>query len=133
MGDRARGAFTASQVSAGRKNRLSIEIYGTKCGVAWDQERPDELWIGHRNSQQPDHHQGSVPAEAGGARLRRSAGRTQRRLRRHLQAGIPPLLSKGGGSSAPVEYPTFAEGLHGMKLLQKVIESNKKRGWVDTD
>ncbi len=50
MGDRARGAMTASQVSAGRKNRLSIEIYGTKSGVAWDQERPDELWIGHRNS-----------------------------------------------------------------------------------
>src|SRR5215467_13198597 len=50
MGDRARGTFTASQVSAGRKNRLSIEIYGTKAGVAWDQERPDELWIGNRNT-----------------------------------------------------------------------------------
>src|SRR5512133_208498 len=50
MGERARGAFTASQVNVGCKNRLSIEIYGTKCGVAWDQEKPDELWIGHRNS-----------------------------------------------------------------------------------
>ena len=50
MGDRTRGAFTASQVSAGRKNRLSIEIFGTKCGVAWSQERPDELWIGNRNT-----------------------------------------------------------------------------------
>src|ERR1700691_5810178 len=50
MGESTRGAFTASQVSAGRKNRLSIEIYGTKSSVAWDQERPDELWIGHRNS-----------------------------------------------------------------------------------
>src|SRR5580698_9672880 len=47
---RARGAYTASQVSAGRKNGLSIEIYGTKSGVAWNQERPDELWIGHRNT-----------------------------------------------------------------------------------
>ncbi len=36
MGERARGAFTASQVSAGRKNRLSIEIYGSKSSVAWD-------------------------------------------------------------------------------------------------
>ena len=50
MGNGARGVFTASQLSAGRKNRLSIEIYGTKAGVAWDQERPDELWIGQRNS-----------------------------------------------------------------------------------
>ena len=50
MGDRTRGAMTASQVSAGRKNGLSIEIYGTKASVAWNQERPDELWVGHRDS-----------------------------------------------------------------------------------
>src|SRR4051794_15807637 len=50
MGEGARGAMTASQVSAGRKNHLSIEIYGTKSSVRWDQERPDELWIGQRNS-----------------------------------------------------------------------------------
>src|ERR1051326_4765045 len=50
MGDRTRGAFTASQVSAGRKNRLFIEVCGTKGSVAWDQERPDELWVGQRNS-----------------------------------------------------------------------------------
>ena len=50
MGERTRGAFTASQVSAGCKNRLSLEIYGTKGSVAWNQERPDELWIGNRNT-----------------------------------------------------------------------------------
>jgi predicted dehydrogenase len=37
VGEKTRGAFTASQVSAGRKNRLSIEIYGSKSSVAWDQ------------------------------------------------------------------------------------------------
>src|SRR5581483_4766071 len=34
LGDRARGTMTASQVSAGRKNGLRIEIYGTQAGVA---------------------------------------------------------------------------------------------------
>ena len=48
MGE-ARGAMTVSQISAGRKNRLVLEIYGTKAGLTWDAERPDELWIGHRN------------------------------------------------------------------------------------
>ena len=43
IGDHARGAMTASQVSGGRKNHLSIEIYGTKSSVHWNQERPDEL------------------------------------------------------------------------------------------
>src|SRR3984957_6839914 len=49
IGDRARGAFTVSQMSAGRKNRFTIDIYGTKAGVSWNQERPDELWIGKRS------------------------------------------------------------------------------------
>src|ERR1700761_1472049 len=48
--DQARGAMTASQVSAGRKNGLVLEIYGTKGGAAWHQERPEELWLGHRDA-----------------------------------------------------------------------------------
>ena len=46
---KACGAMTASQVSAGRKNGLVLEIYGTKGGAAWRQESPDELWLGHRD------------------------------------------------------------------------------------
>ena len=46
---RARGALTINQVAAGRKNRLLMEIYGTKCGLAWDGENPNELWIGRRD------------------------------------------------------------------------------------
>ena len=46
----ARGAMTVSQISAGRKNRLFLEVFGTKSGVAWNSEVPDELWIGERNS-----------------------------------------------------------------------------------
>jgi predicted dehydrogenase len=50
LGDKVRGAMTASQIATGRKNRLSIEIYGTKGSFAWDAEKPDELWIGRRSS-----------------------------------------------------------------------------------
>ena len=39
LGDRTRGSMTVSQISAGRKNRLSMEIYGTKGSVTWDQWR----------------------------------------------------------------------------------------------
>ena len=92
MGDRTRGAFTASQVSAGRKNRLSLEIYGTKAGVAWDQERPDELWIGHRNSPNQIIIKDPSLLKERARPLRRPPRRSQRRLRRHLQAGVPALL-----------------------------------------
>ena len=112
MGDRTRGAFTASQVSAGRKNRLSIEIYGSKAGVAWDQERPDELWIGHRNSRQPDHRQGPVAAEGSARALMRilpgghSEGYddTFKQVFRRFYRSIDD-------PSAEPEYPQFADGL----------------------
>jgi predicted dehydrogenase len=45
----ARGVLTVSQVSAGRKNRLYFEIDGSKSSIAFESERPNELWIGHRD------------------------------------------------------------------------------------
>src|SRR5262245_60603782 len=44
----ARGVLTVSQVSAGRKNRLSWEIDGSESALAWASEEPEELWLGHR-------------------------------------------------------------------------------------
>ena len=41
-------------------------------------------------------------------------------------------LLKAADPAAPVEYPTFEDGLWGMQLLEKVLESVAKRGWVDT-
>ena len=49
VGERGRGVMMVSQVSAGRKNRLAIEVNGASGSIAWDGERPNELWIGHRN------------------------------------------------------------------------------------
>ena len=31
------------------KTILPSQIFGTKASVAWNQEQPDTLWIGHRN------------------------------------------------------------------------------------
>jgi len=42
------GALTVSQVSAGRKNGLTVEIDTEDASYAWHQEEPDEIWIGRR-------------------------------------------------------------------------------------
>ncbi|MBL8216927.1 MAG: Gfo/Idh/MocA family oxidoreductase [Bryobacterales bacterium] len=131
LGDRARGCYTVSQMSAGNKNRFEIEVYGTKSGVRWNQERPDELWIGNRNSpnqiivKDPSLLKG--PA-AGFADL--PGGHSEGYDDAHKQV-FKRFYAKVADPSAPVDYPTFAEGLWGMHLLGKVIESNAKRGWVD--
>lgn len=47
--DGTKGAFSVSQVSAGRKNRLSFELNGTEKSTFWNQEEAEKLWIGYRD------------------------------------------------------------------------------------
>ena len=44
----ALGTAMVSQMAAGRKNRLAVEVMGTDASVAFDQEAPDTLWLGQR-------------------------------------------------------------------------------------
>jgi predicted dehydrogenase len=130
LGDSARGAFTASQVAAGNKNKFAFEIYGTKSGVAWNQERPDELWIGNRN--EPNRILIKDPSmllgpAAGFADL--PGGHSEGYDDAHKQL-YKRFYRRVADPSAPVDYPTFEDGRRGMVLLEKVVESAKKKGWV---
>ena len=49
MDDGCAGAFTVSQVSPGRRNGIAFEIATRVASLAWDQEHPNELWIGRRD------------------------------------------------------------------------------------
>lgn len=131
LGDRARGAFTVSQISAGNKNSFRIEIYGTKSGVSWNQERPDELWIGHRNA--PNQVIIKDPSlliggAAGFADL--PGGHSEGYDDSHKQL-FKRFYRRIADPSIAIDYPTFADGLRGMKLLEAVSESSEKRAWVD--
>jgi predicted dehydrogenase len=50
FGNGAVGNFFACQLCAGHKNDLRIEINGSGCSLAWEQQQPNELWMGHRGS-----------------------------------------------------------------------------------
>jgi predicted dehydrogenase len=131
MGARTRGSVTASQVSAGRKNRLSIEIYGTKSSIAWNQERPDELWVGHRDAgneifiKDPSLLKAQARSYAdlpGG----HSEGYddTFKQLFRRFYASI-------GVTESATEYPQFGDGLRQLTILDAVLQSHHTRGWID--
>lgn len=131
LGGRARGVYSVSQVSAGCKNRFEFEIFGTKGGVRWNQERPDELWIGDRNA--PNRlvvKDPSLLKPQAAAYADLPGGHSEGYDDAHKQV-FKRFYAKVADPSAPVEYPTFADGLWGMKVLEKVIESNQQRGWVD--
>ena len=131
LGDRTRGAFTVSQMSAGRKNMFTIDIYGTKAGVSWNQERPDELWIGQRNSANQILIKDPAllyPKAAAFADL--PGGHSEGYDDTHKQV-FKRFYARVADPATPVEYPTFQDGMWGMHLLEKVAESSKKRGWVE--
>ena len=133
LGARARGAFTVSQMSAGRKNNFTIEIFGTKAGVCWNQERPDELWIGHRN--QPNEvivKDPSLLDARAAAFASLPGGHSEGYDDTHKQV-FQRFYARVADPSAPEDYPTFADGLRGMRLLEKVQESARARAWVKCD
>ena len=46
----ARGSLKVGQVLPGHKNDLQIELNGRAASLRWEQERQNELWLGHHNA-----------------------------------------------------------------------------------
>jgi predicted dehydrogenase len=131
MGARTRGAFTASQVSAGRKNRLSLEVYGSKASAAWDQERPEELWIGQRNQsnlvliKDPSlmNPEARSYADLPGGHSEGYDDTFKQLFRRFYHSIDHP-------GSEP-EYPQFADGLRQLVLIEAGRASHERHGWIE--
>jgi predicted dehydrogenase len=133
LGDRARGAFTVSQMSAGCKNRFQVEIFGTKSGVIWNQEAPDQLWIGNRNEpNQLIMKDPSLLAGAAASFADLPGGHSEGYDDTHKQV-YKRFYRRVADPSAPVDHPTFEDGLWGMQLLEKALQSHKKRSWVKSN
>ncbi len=131
MGDRTRGSFTASQVSAGRKNRLSIEIYGTKGGVAWDQEKPDELWIGQRNTSNQIIIKDPSLLKAKAKSYADLPGGHSEGYDDTFKQVFRRFYGSINDPAAEPEYPQFADGLRQLTILEAELKSSDQHGWVD--
>jgi predicted dehydrogenase len=128
----ARGAVAISQVSAGRKNSLQYEIDGSVAAAAWDSERPDELWLGRRESpnelliRNPAlmNAAGTAAASLPGGHVE-GFGDTFKATYRAVYADV----AAGGPAERPA-YPTFADG-HDEMLVNDAIAASAREGrWV---
>ncbi len=126
-----RGVVTVSQVSAGRKNRLSLEISGSKQSFAWTSEQPNDLWIGKRETyngmmmRDPslfDENSRDLISFPGGHN--EGFPDTSKQMFKEVYAAI------ASNDHSDPTYPTFKDGLREIKLCEKIIESNKKQAWV---
>jgi predicted dehydrogenase len=128
----ARGVVTASQVSAGHKNGITIEINGAKSSVSWLGERPDELWIGHRSK--PNElllRDPSLlwPDAAAVAALPGGHGEGFENSFKAMYQAVYADIAAGKPSPDP-DYATFEDGHEEALIVETVAKSARTGQWT---
>jgi predicted dehydrogenase len=128
----ARGAMTVSQVSAGRKARLWIEIDGSEGSLAFNSESPNTLWIGRR-----DRACELLPKDPS---LQSPESRGYAAYPGGHPEGYPDTFVQlfkdfygyiaAGNLRAPHGFPTFETGHEELVLCEAIAESAQKKTWV---
>jgi predicted dehydrogenase len=121
----ARAVATISQVSSGRKNRLSWEIDGSQAAIAWHSEAPEELWIGHR--ERPNE---LLLREAGDYPPGHAEGFPD--TFKHLYRALYTAVANGGPPDEP-DYPTFADGHEEALIADAIARSHAEQRWIDVE
>ena len=126
----ALGTVTVSQISAGRKNKLWIEIDGAAEALAFDQEDPEQLWCGRRES--------ATILRRDPAYLSHAAARFSTLPAGHPQgyadcfdffvADVYAAIADGAPSDG---LPGFEDGLRAAQITDAVLASAASRAWVD--
>ncbi|MFQ5794735.1 MAG: Gfo/Idh/MocA family protein [Candidatus Bipolaricaulia bacterium] len=124
-----RGSLIVSQVAPGRKNRLHIEVDGSRRSLFWDLEQPNYLWIGERDEANrvliDDPALLTTQAYSlypGGHN--EGWGDAQKNLLASIYRSI------GDGSEAS-DFPTFTDGLAAMRFEEVVLSSANERRWIE--
>ena len=127
------GSAVISQLSAGRKNRLWVEVDGMHQSAVFDQEQPEQLWIGTEEGAQvlvrdPNH---------GSAEQRRlstlPAGHPQgyaQCFENYVADSYAAVDAHAGHGEVPEGLPTFADGARAAEICDAMLRSAASGEWV---
>lgn len=127
------GVMTVSQCAAGQKNRLRFEIDGSNASLAWDQQSPNELWIGRRDK----------PNEV----LLKDASLMHDEAKdyAHYPGGHNEAWPDGpknlfrniygylAGNRPGGDFSTFLDGHNEIAICEAMVKSSKEKKWVDVE
>ncbi len=126
----ARGLLFASQICIGRENDLRIRVWGTKGGLAWHQETPNQLLV-HRPGQ-PDHiyrRGNDYLCDAAKSATRLPAGHPEAFYEAfaNIYAGVAKAIRAGAGAMGPArfDFPGVADGARGVRFIHKAVENSR--------
>ena len=125
------GVIRVSQVSAGKKNDFNLIVEGTKQALEWHQEKPDRLWIGNRD-------EGNMEIFAD-AKYLTGRAKDKINLPNGHAVGWADAFTNAIGSfyksimntDAHIDYTSFDQAHHIMKIIDACVESDQTGTWVE--
>jgi len=136
----ALGTVTASQISHGRENDLSIEVDGTKGALSWRQEEPNVMVV-RRNGQPHAMYTRDPNAphmnELGRSACRLPSGHPEaffEAFANIYRGAYDDMAKRAAGapfSQFDTVYPNVADGVDGMNFIQQCVASSAQDGaWL---
>ncbi|MBR0825573.1 Gfo/Idh/MocA family oxidoreductase [Bradyrhizobium manausense] len=133
----AKGTLWASQVAVGNENALTLRVYGSKGGLEWAQENPNQLWF-------TPYGRPKQLLTRGGAGVVSEAGRVSRIPSGHPEGyleGFATIYAEAARAIRAAEagqkpdpeviFPTVGDGLAGVKFIDAAVKSATCNGaWV---
>ncbi|MDG2538910.1 Gfo/Idh/MocA family oxidoreductase [Dyella jiangningensis] len=128
----ARGCVVVGQVLPGHKNDLRLEVNGRLASVAWQQEAPNDLWIGHHAQANAVLAKDPAMLDAsarGYAHLPAGHGEAWADAFRNLVADAYAWIRSGARPDRkPAALPTFADGYRNSLVIDAMLKSHAAGG-----
>ncbi len=134
----ARGILYASQISVGEENDLNIRVYGTDASLEWHQENPNYLRVKYGNGPEKVYKRGNdYLDEIVKYNSRLPFGHPEgfieafANIYRNAAKTIAARIIGEKPEEFDLDFPTVQDGAIGVYFIHKVVESSKKRAWVE--
>jgi predicted dehydrogenase len=130
----ARGALWASQVAPGNENGLRLRIYGTKGGLQWVQENPNQLFWSPLNQSTRILTRGGPDAGAAAGRVTRiPPGHPEGYLEgfANIYSEIALAIKAARTGKKPpkgMHFPTIDDGVKGLAFIEAAVKSSRANG-----
>jgi predicted dehydrogenase len=124
------GSVVISQISAGRKNRLWIELDGADETLAFDQEQPEELWCGRREAVTIVRRDPATLSPAA-ARFAFLPGGHPQGYADCFDLFVADFYGGIRSGSAVDGMPSFSDGLRAALITDAVLTSSREERWIE--
>jgi predicted dehydrogenase len=129
------GVYYVSQVSAGHGCCLNFEIDGSKASFAWNQETPNQVWMGRKDEANLVYDRNPVSlSDCVAANYTHLAkGHPEGwndALRNNISAFYRYILDGKKERGEKPSFATFEEALYLTKIVEAVLESAATKSWI---